>query len=305
MVSLSIFAQDVIITLDAQKIDAKIIEVSKTEIKYKEKDNLNGPTFILETKEISSIIYANGKVMLYNQEEKSESKKENQEQVQEETHEADYNCEIYLLSGNVLKGRLMERANNYVAYTLNGKYYTVPASQVEYVKDLRNGEITKYSGSSLEKKSVGTPNTYNSTKQQVNTTSKFISRNGNTYYYDGRAMNEDSYSRFLQNNCPEAYDMFQSGSNIAFAGWILFSVGIGSDLGSLIGYLIAGATPTNTAFGIIGLGCEIACIPTLIVGYNKKHKSADFYNTSCAHKSVKTYWSVNASQNGLGLAYHF
>jgi len=65
-VSLSLFAQDIIITNDARKIEAKILEVSKTEIKYKELDNLEGPTFILSVEDINSIIYANGKVELYN-----------------------------------------------------------------------------------------------------------------------------------------------------------------------------------------------------------------------------------------------
>ena len=68
MFASTMWAQDIIVTNDAQKIEAKILEVSKTEIKYKEKSNLNGPTYILETKEISSIIYSNGKVVLYNQE---------------------------------------------------------------------------------------------------------------------------------------------------------------------------------------------------------------------------------------------
>lgn len=60
------YSQDIIITNDAQKIDARILEVSKYEIKYKELDNLEGPTFILEVSDISSIIYSNGKVVLYN-----------------------------------------------------------------------------------------------------------------------------------------------------------------------------------------------------------------------------------------------
>lgn len=68
MASMTLIAQDIIITNDAQKIEAKILEVSKTEIKYKENDNLDGPTFILETKEVSSVIYSNGKVVLYNKE---------------------------------------------------------------------------------------------------------------------------------------------------------------------------------------------------------------------------------------------
>lgn len=61
------YAQDIIVTNDAQKIEAKIIEVSKTAIKYLESDNLNGPTFVLETKDLNSIIYSNGKIVLYNQ----------------------------------------------------------------------------------------------------------------------------------------------------------------------------------------------------------------------------------------------
>lgn len=68
MFASTMWAQDIIVTNDAQKIEAKILEVSKTEIKYKEKSDLNGPTYILGTKEISSIIYSNGKVILYNQE---------------------------------------------------------------------------------------------------------------------------------------------------------------------------------------------------------------------------------------------
>ena len=61
------FAHDIVVTTDAKKIDAKILEVSKSEIRYKELDNLEGPTFILSTNDIVTIIYANGKVVLYNQ----------------------------------------------------------------------------------------------------------------------------------------------------------------------------------------------------------------------------------------------
>jgi hypothetical protein len=59
------FAQDIIVTTDAQKIEAKILEVSESVVKYKEMDNIEGPTFVLSTENISSIIYENGKVTLY------------------------------------------------------------------------------------------------------------------------------------------------------------------------------------------------------------------------------------------------
>lgn len=67
MLVLPIWGQDIIVTNKAQKIDAKILEVSTSEVHYKELDNLDGPIFILRTDEINSIIYANGKVVLYNE----------------------------------------------------------------------------------------------------------------------------------------------------------------------------------------------------------------------------------------------
>lgn len=71
--STSIWAQDLIVTTDSKKIDAKILEVTKTEIKYKELDNLDGPTFVLNVEDINSIIYSNGKVVLYNNQQSVEN----------------------------------------------------------------------------------------------------------------------------------------------------------------------------------------------------------------------------------------
>ena len=63
-------AQDVIVTTESQKIDAKILEVSETEVKYKEKANPNGPTFVISTNKIATIIYSNGSVKVYSDETK-------------------------------------------------------------------------------------------------------------------------------------------------------------------------------------------------------------------------------------------
>ena len=79
-------AQDIIVTNDSKKIEAKILEVSKTEIKYKELDNLEGPTFVLGVEDINSIIYANGKVVLYS-EQQSAGKAETEHIAQAETEQ--------------------------------------------------------------------------------------------------------------------------------------------------------------------------------------------------------------------------
>ena len=82
--AIGVYAQDVIVTRDAQRIEAKILEVSSSEIKYKELDNLDGPTFIIEASEISSVIYSNGKVVLYNQSAQSEPQKAAEQPVLEQ-----------------------------------------------------------------------------------------------------------------------------------------------------------------------------------------------------------------------------
>jgi len=65
--AVGVYAQDIIVTRDAKRVEAKILEVSSTEIKYKEFNNLEGPTFVLQAAEINTIIYQNGTVKVFDQ----------------------------------------------------------------------------------------------------------------------------------------------------------------------------------------------------------------------------------------------
>ena len=56
------FAQDVIVTRDAKKINAKVMEVNAENIKYKLFEYQDGPTYTLPRSNIVSIIYQNGEV---------------------------------------------------------------------------------------------------------------------------------------------------------------------------------------------------------------------------------------------------
>lgn len=67
LTAFNLFAADVIVTRDARRIEAKILEVSSSEIKYKEANNLDGPTFVLTSAEINTIIYSNGSVKVFDQ----------------------------------------------------------------------------------------------------------------------------------------------------------------------------------------------------------------------------------------------
>lgn len=65
MTGMNLLAADVIVLRNSTRIDAKILEVSDAEIKYKKANNLNGPTFTQKVEGISAIIYENGDVTSY------------------------------------------------------------------------------------------------------------------------------------------------------------------------------------------------------------------------------------------------
>lgn len=52
--------QDLITKVNGEDINAKIIEVGQTEIKYKRADNLEGPTFTIAKKDVLMVRYENG-----------------------------------------------------------------------------------------------------------------------------------------------------------------------------------------------------------------------------------------------------
>ena len=65
LVGMHLMAGDVIVLRNSTRIDAKILEVSDTEIKYKKSNNLDGPTFTQKVENISAVIYDNGDVTSY------------------------------------------------------------------------------------------------------------------------------------------------------------------------------------------------------------------------------------------------
>ncbi len=56
----SVKAQDLITTKDGKDIQAKILEVTNTEVKYKKFNNQDGPTFTMNKSEILIVRYQNG-----------------------------------------------------------------------------------------------------------------------------------------------------------------------------------------------------------------------------------------------------
>jgi len=142
---------------------------------------------------------------------------------------------------------------------------------------------------------------------------------GNTYYYGTQeVMNKrqmlDWYAR---HNCQEAYNQFAKGRNLAKAGWTCLGIGLAMDVAGFASAAYFLYSPNSTkkttdpayialvSLSVGAAALEIACIPTLIVGYRKMHHSVDVYNVRCATAKVQPYWAIQASSNGLGLAMKF
>jgi len=216
LIVVNAIAQDIITTVDEQHIRAKITNVSADAVQYLEFDNQSGPTYVLRTEDISTILYQNGKVVAY-------------QEVEEETTEE-----------------------------------------------------TKYKAEN-----------------------RWIIRNGNTYYHNGTPMKKDVYENFLLEHCPSAYNQYHSGRKFARTGWGLFGGAVG--LGVATGLIMGLSSYNNEALICSAIPdlMLVASIPVLCVGYTRMHRSADTFNTMCAGRQPQAYWSINASQNGIGLALNF
>jgi len=53
-------AQDMIVLKDGNMIEAKVVEISPSEIRYKRFDHLDGPTIVIPSANVLSIRYGNG-----------------------------------------------------------------------------------------------------------------------------------------------------------------------------------------------------------------------------------------------------
>ena len=81
-VSASIYANahDVIVKRDGERIQAMVMEVNATSVKFKRMDNPNGPVYICNLSDVQSIAYENGKVETYGEQSR-----------EQERYYADYN----------------------------------------------------------------------------------------------------------------------------------------------------------------------------------------------------------------------
>lgn len=148
-----------------------------------------------------------------------------------------------------------------------------------------------------------------------------VLRTGNHYAVDGQSMNSREFKGFLKNNCPEAFNKFNSGYNVATAGWVQFGVGLGLEVGGIATSIASGfkavkdvnpgqepevtggviAGPLMYVMGALVTASGIVCLG---VGYGRMHNTVDVYNVRCAKQPVAQF-RLTGGVNGLGLACTF
>ena len=74
IITCSIKAQDIILTKDKQKIEAKIEEVGIESVKYKKYNNPSGATHLILKSDIATIMYENGDFDVFVEKDKKKSK---------------------------------------------------------------------------------------------------------------------------------------------------------------------------------------------------------------------------------------
>jgi len=315
LVSIIAYAQDIIITIDAKKIEAKIMEVSKSEIKYKEPDNLDGPMFILEVDEINSIIYSTGKVVLYNQPAQSttppiEQPVQNSAVPIQQNNLANPNLStVLLLSGEKMLVEVIDMNNNYVSYLEGIERKNIPASQIHTVT-LPNGQVKTYNKENPSSPSLSQTQTQVQTQIQTTTVGNDSSskkagriyRDNKNYLYNDMYISSKEVERILMRENGAAYNKWKQAKGMLIGGSVCTGLGTGLVIGGLFSLL--------SDDNIICISLESAALIPLGIGLGLTlgssayfNKAIDIYNSKYDNVAVQLRWGVTA--NGVGLAIAF
>lgn len=134
-----------------------------------------------------------------------------------------------------------------------------------------------------------------------------VYRIGDKYMMDGKMMSKREFKGYLQNTCPEAFQLFNNGHKLSIAGWACLSTGVvvnsvGSSLLSMYfrsnastrqGYMYdLGYTLTS-----LGASAAVAGVVCVSVGYTRMHKAVNLYNIEKA-KRPDLRWVFGLNNSG-------
>ncbi len=248
---------DVITMLEGKKIDAIILEVNSNQVKYKKKNDPDGPTFTINKLDIQTILYGNGDIENFN-----ESSLENEFQKVLDT--------IVRKDKPSIQGSVIEINDKYIRYRKSrseqGPVFTVnrlDASKVIFA----NGEIDNLDGSPRELSKPESvisppiePGFYSKSESFVPTKNRF----------------QADIVKMGSKELSTAYHYYNSKSKRGVAGGIVWTT-LGIILPATGTILIATAydIDVQTTGALLALGSFAICTPFAISSWVKAAKNGN------------------------------
>ena len=143
-----------------------------------------------------------------------------------------------------------------------------------------------------------------------------MTRDGKTYFYKGKSMDQKQFVEFIKADCDIAYQHYLKNRKMERTGWALFGVGLG--VGAVGGTLLLfisdgqkGDAETAMIYAsyaayAMGAGMVAAGIPLICVGNIRKKNSHEVYNMYCNQpQAFRPELKPTSGPNGLGLALSF
>ena len=277
--------KDIIVLNSKDTVEAKILEVTPTEVKYKKQNYLDGPTFIIYKSEINKITYGNGDVESFVQEEEKSVVKESASDIASTSTEA--NTSTTASANTVANTEVNTEANTTVSTSTN--------PPIDSVESVSAEEVPTY---------------------------PMLDRVKGQYVLGDLTMDKKEYGRFLYTNCPIAYQKWQSGTKRVKSGWTLAITGFTCEMISTISFISYAKSERYHARGgyytyndgALALGIatlvpavllETTAIPLLATGYVSRRKSIGLYNEQCAPKNSAFEFRLSLKGNGLGVSLNF
>lgn len=112
-------AQDIITTKDSSDIQARILEVTNSEVKYKRFSNLEGPTFTISKSDILIVRYENGENEIFKESDNIQNNQSSQRNYQQAPRRSHYNPNGMNTDAEIWEGM---RYREYAPY-YNHKHY--------------------------------------------------------------------------------------------------------------------------------------------------------------------------------------
>lgn len=270
-------AKDVIVMKSSDSIEAKILEVTPTEVKYKKMNYLDGPTFIILKSEISKITYGNGDVESFVQKEEKSAVLESTSDIANTGTEADTSTTTANTEANTTVSTStilpIDSVKAEPEKEILPSYPMLDRIRGQYVL----GDMT------MDKKEYG----------------KFLYVNCPIAYEKWQSGSKRVKSGWTLAITGFTCEMMSTISFISYAKSERYHA-----RGRYYTYN-DGALALGIATLVPAVLLETTAIPLLVTGYVSRRKSIGLYNEQCAPKNSAFDLRLNMKGNGLGLTLNF